>query len=176
MTQLIVISAIGRDRHGVVHDLSQCILDCGGNILESRMTRLGQEFAMLLLISGNWHTLNRLEQALARLEKSAGISISVRQTEQAKPDGELLPYAIDVISLDQQGIVYELSRFLSSRNIDIAEVSTRSYAAAHTGAPMFSVQMTIGVPGTLSIAQLREEFLELADGMNLDAIIEPVKT
>ncbi len=131
---------------------------------------------MLLLISGNWHTLNRLEQALARLEKSAGISISVRQTEQAKQNGELLPYAIDVISLDQQGIVYELSRFLSSRNIDIAEVSTRSYAAAHTGAPMFSVQMTIGVPATLSIAQLREEFLELADGMNLDAIIEPVKT
>ena len=57
MTEFIVISAVGRDRPGVVHALTQTVLDCGGNIVESRMTALGQDFAMLLLVSGNWHTL-----------------------------------------------------------------------------------------------------------------------
>ncbi|MGD8964940.1 MAG: glycine cleavage system protein R, partial [Gammaproteobacteria bacterium] len=64
----------------------------------------------------------------------------------------------------------------SAREIDIAELNTRSYAAAHTGAPMFSVQMTINVPGELQIAALRDEFMDFCDQLNLDAIMEPVKT
>ena len=47
MSQLIVISAIGTDRTGVVQDLSKVVLACGGNIEESRMTTLGAEFAVV---------------------------------------------------------------------------------------------------------------------------------
>ena len=54
MTQLIVLSVLGSDRSGVVDSISKVILDCGGNIEESRMTALGKEFAMLMLVSGNW--------------------------------------------------------------------------------------------------------------------------
>ena len=53
MSQLIVISAVGTVRTGVVQDLTKVILSCDGNIEESRMTTLGSEFAMLLLVSGN---------------------------------------------------------------------------------------------------------------------------
>ena len=59
--------------------------------------------------------------------------------------------------------------------IDIAELNTRSYAAAHTGAPMFAVQMIVNVPTRIHLSSLREEFLELCDNLNLDAILEPVK-
>ena len=86
-----------------------------------------------------------------------------------------MPYAVDVIALDQQGIVYHLADFFSSRDIEIADVATRRYAAAHTGAPMFAVQMAVNIPARLNLAQLREEFLELGDRLNLDAILEPVK-
>ena len=51
MEQLMVISAVGGDRTGVVHDLTRVVLDCGGSIRESRMTTLGSEFAMLVLVS-----------------------------------------------------------------------------------------------------------------------------
>ena len=51
MQQLIVITAMGSDRPGVVHDLTKAVLECGGNIVESRMTALGSEFAMLLALS-----------------------------------------------------------------------------------------------------------------------------
>ena len=61
------------------------------------------------------------------------------------------------------------------RAVDIAELSTRSYAAAHTGAPMFSVQMIVNVPSRLHIGVLREEFMDFCDHLNLDAIFEPVK-
>lgn len=175
MTQSIVISAIGTDRPGVVTSLSECILKGGGNILESRMTRLGEEFAMLALVSGSWAAQSKLQSALDKLAEEQALAITVRPTKSPSDQSERVPYAVDVISLDQQGIVYELSRFMSSRNIDISEVNTRAYRAAHTGAPMFAVQMHIGIPADASIARLREEFLEACDNMNLDAIIEPVK-
>jgi glycine cleavage system transcriptional repressor len=40
---------------------------------------------------------------------------------------------------------------------------------------MFSVQMTVNVPGSAPIAQLRDEFLDLCEQLNLDSILEPVK-
>ena len=40
---------------------------------------------------------------------------------------------------------------------------------------MFSVYMVVHVPTRIHIAALREEFMDLCDHMNLDAILEPLK-
>lgn len=175
MKQLIVITAVGSDRAGLVHELTRLVLNCGGNIVESRMTGLGSEFAMLLLVSGNWHTPAKLESELEKLSQTLGLTVSFRRTQQRKISADHLPYAVDVVCLDQPGIVYNLANFFSNRGIDISELTTRSYLAAHTGAPMFSVQMNVSIPSKIQISGLREEFLEFCDQMNLDAIIEPIK-
>jgi glycine cleavage system transcriptional repressor len=175
MSQLIVISAIGSDRTGVVQDLTKVILAGDGNIEESRMTTLGAEFAMLLLVSGNWATLNKLEQGINKLARSAELTVTIRPTDTKLPAGDRMPYAVDIVSLDQQGIVFNLANFFAARDIEIADVATRSYAAAHTGSPMFAVQMAINVPASVHVAQFREEFMEICDLLNLDAILEPVK-
>ena len=173
--QFIVISALGSDRTGLVYDLTRVVLDCTGNIVDSRMSALGSEFAMLLLVSGNWHTLAKLETELKKLSDTSGITVSLRRTEQRPQRKDVVTYSVDVVCLDQPGIVHHLAGFFSSRGIDIAELNTRSYAAAHTGAPMFSVQMVVHVPAKVHIAALREEFMDLCDQLNLDAILEPVK-
>ena len=175
MSQLIVLSAIGTDRTGVVQDISKEILSCGGNIEESRMATLGSEFAILMLVSGNWHTLTRLQNGLDKLNKDDNLTVSIRKTGERAVKEDRMPYAVDIVSLDQQGIVFNLADFFASRDIEIADVATRRYAAAHTGAPMFAVQMAINVPASVHIVQLRDEFLELCDRLNLDAILEPVK-
>ncbi len=175
MKQLVVITAVGDDRPGVVHDLSRAVLDCGGNIVESRMSALGSDFAMLLLVSGNWHTLAKLESELKKLEENQGLSIILRRTEARTAEADRIPYAIDVVCLDQAGIVFNLASFFACREIEIAELNTRSYAAAHTGAPMFSVQMSVNIPSDMQISVLRDEFMDFCDQLNLDAIMEPVK-
>ena len=175
MSQLIVLSAIGTDRTGVVQDISKVILGCGGNIEESRMTMLGAEFAVLMLVSGNWHTLNRLERGLEKLSGDDTLTFTIRKTGERPVSKDRMPYAVDVVSLDQQGIVFGLANFFASRDIEIADVATRRYSAAHTGAAMFAVQMAVNVPSSVHISQLREEFLEMSDRLNLDAILEPVK-
>jgi len=175
MKQLIAISALGSDRTGLVYDVTRVVVDCGGNVLESRMTALGNEFAMLMLVSGNWHTLAKLEAELAKLAETAGLTITMRRTEPRPPRTDMVSYTVDVVCLDQPGVLHALSGFFSSRGIDIGDITTRTYNAAHTGAPMFSVYMIVLVPTRVHIAALREEFMDLCDHMNLDAILEPLK-
>jgi len=172
MKQHLAVSAIGSDRTGMVHELTRVISESS----ESRMASLGTEFAMLLLVSGNWHALAKLETELKRLADTSNLSIHLKRTEPRTARTDMLPYSIDVVCLDQSGIVSGLSGFFASRGIDIAEVSTRSYPAAHTGAPMFAVQMIVNVPSRIHVAHLREEFMEFCDSLNLDAILEPVKS
>ena len=176
MKQHLTISAIGNDRPGIVHDLTRIIAECGGSIGESRMAGLGADFAMLLLVTGNWHALARLETDLKKFAETAGLNLQLHRTEDRTPKPEMLPYSVDVVCLDQSGIVSKLAGFFSTRNIDIAELNTRGYTAAHTGAAMFAVQMLVNVPARLQVAALREEFMDFCDHLNLDAILEPVKT
>jgi glycine cleavage system transcriptional repressor len=175
MKQHLAISAIGGDRIGLIHDLSKAVADCGGSISESRMTALGAEFAILMLVSGNWHAVARVETELKKLAEASGVTLLVRRTDQRPAREDMVPYSVDVVCLDQTGIVSALTGFFAARGIDVSELTTRSYAAAHTGAPMFGLYMVVNVPSSIHLGAMREEFLDLCDQLNLDAILEPVK-
>ncbi|HHH39824.1 MAG TPA: glycine cleavage system protein R [Sedimenticola sp.] len=171
----LVISALGSDRPGIVDQLSKIILDSGCSIVDSRMTVLGGEFAILLMIEGNWNTLAKLEGNIPAIEQQLSLTVISKRTTERLAGPDLLPYAVEVVSLDHPGIVHHLASFFSQRKINIEDMATSGYAAAHTGAPMFAVHMTVGIPSNIHIATLREEFMEFCDAMNLDAVLEPIK-
>lgn len=171
----LVISALGRDRPGIVTALAKEILDNGCNIVDSRMTVLGGEFAAMLLVEGRWNTLTRVEKSLPDLGKIHDLLITAKRTEPRALDNHLLPYLVEVIAMDHPGIVHNLAEFFALREINIEDLATHTYAAPHTGTPMFAVNMTIGVPSGTHIGGLREEFIDYCDALNLDAVLEPIK-
>ncbi len=175
MNNQLVIAALGEDRPGLVDRLSGWVLESGCNIADSRMTVLGGEFAVLLLVNGNWNNLAKLEDQCDAMQTQLGMTLSIKRTEQKPAEGDFLPYGVDVVSLDHPGIVHNLASFFSQRSINIQDLSTSSYSAPHTGTQMFAVHMTLDVPADVHIATLREEFLDFCDRLNLDAVIEPVK-
>ncbi len=168
----LAITAIGPDRAGLVRDLSRIVTNAAGNILESRMIALGSEFAVLMLISGNWHAVAKIREKLDALQQSDGMTITIRDSA-PRVGVAAAPYVIDVVSLDHEGIVLGMSNFFAGRDLEIAELNTRRYNAPHTGAAMFSVQMTVNIPADIQVSTLRDEFLEFCDRENLDAIMEP---
>lgn len=174
MDKLMAITAIGPDRAGLIRDLSQAVTGSGGSIRESRMISLGSDFAVLMLVAGNWHSVNKIRDRLEQLQKDSGLTITVRDTE-PRTIAPSAPYNIDVVALDQEGIVLRLSSFFANRELEIAEMNTRRYNAPHTGAAMFSVQMTVNLPADVHVATLRDEFLDFCDEHNLDAIMEPAQ-
>ncbi|MEN8168076.1 MAG: glycine cleavage system protein R [Pseudomonadota bacterium] len=171
----LVISALGKDRPGIVKSLTKKVLDGGCNIADSRMTVLGGEFAIMLLVEGQWNTLAKLENALPDLQDELDLTIIGKRTDQRAQASNMLPYLVDVVSMDHPGIVNQLAEFFSERNINIEDLVTTSYAAAHTGTPMFSVHMSVGIPANIHLAGLRDEFMDYCDALNLDAVIEPIK-
>ncbi len=171
----LVISALGQDRPGIVNHISKAIYELDCNITDSRMTVLGGEFAILLLVEGPWNQLAKLEDQVPDLQQRLDLTIITKRTEERTADANLLPYGVDVVALDHPGIVYSLATFFSEKNINIEDMTTSSYAAAHTGTPMFSVRMSIGIPANIHIAALRDEFMDFCDSMNIDAVLEPIK-
>jgi len=172
MIKNLVISALGNDKPGLVNQLSKAILDQAGNISESPMMVLGGEFAIMLLVTGNQDCINNINSKLEETGNTLGLTITAKETKTQESKQKRLPYQVTVVSMDHPGIVHNITDFLSTRNLNIEEIETKTYPAAHTGTPMFSLEITISVPADSSVKMLRDEFIIFCDDLNLDASLE----
>ncbi len=170
----LVLSAIGKDQTGIVDRLTRAVYDLKLNINDSRMTVMGGEFAVQMLVEGAWNQIAMLETMLPELESKLGLTIHGKRTDIRVIDTKIRPYSVEVVALDDPGIVHHLAGFFSQHHINIEELHTSSYAAPHTGTQMFAVNLQVGIPANVQIAALRDEFMEFCDSMNLDAVLEPI--
>jgi len=171
----LVITASGEDKIGLVDRLAGRIADSGCNIEESRMAVLQSQFASIILVSGSWHALSKLEAQLPSLGQQLGLTIRHERTRRRERIEPAIPYNVEVVSMVHPEIVHSLAAFFSRNGINIEELQTSTYPAPHTGTPMFSVVMTVGVHAKVHIPTLRGDFLDYCDDLNLDATFEPVR-
>jgi len=175
MKEFLVISAIGSDQPGIANALSKLVTNSNCNIDDSRMTVLGGEFAVLMLVSGETNNIEAIENKLPPLAKTLNLTSITKRTTSKTSETSLQPYGVEVIALDNQGIVHEIASFFSGQGINIENIDTETYAAPHTGSPMFSLSMTVNLPADVQISRLRDQFLTFCDDRNLDSNIEPLK-
>ena len=175
MLNYIVISALGQDRPGIVKEVSKTILDCGGNITESRMSVLGDEFALMVMVTGADQTIAAVEEALNSLKKKLDLTIISKKTSKRTAQQAKIPYKIEIISMDHPGIVHNVTDYLSAKHINVEELSTNSYSAAHTGTPMFSLDINITIPDNINVSNFKKEFTAFCDELNLDVSLKPCK-
>jgi glycine cleavage system transcriptional repressor len=174
MPKKLVITALGADRSGIVNELSNVLYSNQLNIEDSRMSVLGGEFAILLLVSGAADAIDAFVAKCPEIEDSLQMKLTVKTTETRAELQELVAYDVDVVAIDNPGIVHNLASFFSDRQINIMDLETDRYAAPHTGTPMFSLHITIGVPADMAIASLRDDFMTTCDELNLDATLSLV--
>ena len=169
MSVQLVITALGEDRPGIVDELSKVLGEQQLNIEDSRMTVLGGEFAILMLVSGASNSIDAFMEQVPELEGILRMKLLVKLTRKKPEIKKLAPYVVEVVSIDHLGIVQDIARFFATRNINIIDLDTSHYAAAHTGTPMFALHMTVEIPSEQPIAKLRDEFISMCDELNLDA-------
>jgi glycine cleavage system transcriptional repressor len=169
----LVITASGEDKVGLVDQLSSKIAESGCNIEESRMAVLGGQFALIMLLSGPWNSLSKLEGQMGPLGDQLELTIIHKRTHKRDRTKPVIPYTVEVVAMDHPGIVRNLSAFFSKNGINIEELQTDTYPAPHTGTAMFSVIMTVGIQADVHIPTLRGNFLDYCDDLNLDASFEP---
>jgi len=175
VTKNLIVSISAEDKPGLIHELADTVLDSGCMVKDSRIAALAGELSALLLVSGNWNNLAKLEVQLAKL-RGPDIQLRVNRIESPLGIGDKLPYAVEVITTQQPTVVQHLSHFFFRRNISIEELHSRGYSAPHTATQMFSVNLIVGIPTQLHVATVREEFMDFCDEHNWDAVIEPLKS
>jgi len=171
----LLISAFGAANHSPLVAISKRISDCGCNLAEARVASLGSDLSVLALAQGPWDAIAKLENALARLERDGEVRLVHFRTGAKQQQSNLLPYVVEVVAADKPGVLFQLAEFFARQGITIEQLHSTRYRAMQTGADMFSAQITIGIPNTMHIAALRDDFLEFCDGLNLDAIMDPMK-
>ena len=175
MDNHLVLAALGADRTGIVDEISRIASETRCNITDSRMVVMGQEFSIIMMISGAWDAIAKFENHIPVLEQRLNLAIITKRTEARQPQREAIPYRVDVIALDNPGIVHDIANFFASQQINIESLETSTYAAPHTGSPMFALNMIVNIPAKAHLASLRENFMIFCDDRNLDAILEPYK-
>ncbi|NTV96218.1 MAG: glycine cleavage system protein R, partial [Thiobacillus sp.] len=104
----LVITATGEDQVGLVQRFTSRIVDAGCNIEESRMSLLGGQFAIIMLVSGRWDALTKLEDRLTAVGTELNLAIVQKRTRELERTQPLVPYSINVVAMDHPGIVHNL--------------------------------------------------------------------
>lgn len=142
-------------------------------VVTSRLTRHGECSALVLQISGSWDALARLEAGLPALAKKHDFTVNVVRSAALENRPQALPYVAYVSSAYRSDIVNELCQFFIDHNVELENLTCDTYQAPQTGGTMLNATFTVTLPAGVQISWLRDQFLDFADALNLDALIEP---
>ncbi len=178
MKQWFALSAIGRDRPGIVADLSELIYECDCNLEDSSMTVLGSEFAVLLLLSGQGDEIGeRLSAACKRLEWEKRLTVFFRPLDSdpstAVSRAENKAFALQASGLDKAGIVARVSRCLAEHDISIVQMETQSRPEPMSGGPFYTMRIEMSVPPGVEESTLRDRLESIGRELYVDIALEP---
>jgi glycine cleavage system regulatory protein len=180
-----VITSFGRDRKGIVNEVTAAVLAARGNVEESRMARLRGDFTITMLVSfvRDQSDVDAFKSDLARIE---GLTTSVRassEDEEFRRDGAAKTVSTHRRVLlrgnDFPGITHAFTRVLFDRDVNIESMTTDTAPAPFGTERLFLVDALVRLSaGAASIDALGASLRALERDMGLDVEIlehEPAK-
>jgi len=166
MTSL-VMSFIGRDKPGLVGLLSKTIAEHKGNWQESGMSRLGGQFAGILVIQVAEEEQDALIQALTDLE-GQGLKVSVERSDETEADTPTRAITLDLIGHDKPGIVRDISRALAEMQINVHKMQTELTSGSMSGELLFRASAELQVPTPVDLNELQDRLEAIASDLMVD--------
>ena len=158
----IIITAIGIDKPGLVDQISSIINDNDGNIENSKMVKIENQFAMII----DFYCSKNLDTIKTKLGNIEGLEITYKPVQMSKEYNKINQYLIS--GADNQGIIKKVSSFLSKNNINIIELNTFVQLAPITGSPLFNMEITISYNDNHNIEKIYSKLSNLCENLNLD--------
>lgn len=165
--QLLVISALGADRPGIVAQVTEFLGGHHMNVEDARMATLGGEFALMMLVSGTHHAVESVQADVGAFEKKSGLSMRLKSTQKPAPASGV-PYVVKAYCMDREGVVHTIASALAQRGVNITRLESTAYSAPFSGTTLFKMTLHMMVPNELLLKQLRAELERVAEGENID--------
>lgn len=159
---MFIITAVGPDRPGMAHAMAARLAAYDCNIEDTTMTRLGGEFAMILLVTPPPGLgLENLVQELESLKSSHSLFVSCKEIMDASTEAtrEAVPrYILSVYGPENKGLVARITDALAARGVNITDVQTR----VANGGTVYVMIFEIELPPELPAEMLQEGLTTVA--------------
>ena len=176
MTKKYIVTAFGKDRTGIVADVSQVLYEYGCNLEDTRMANLSGDFSLLILFSSpdDKDIDTKLSEAYSRFESQKGICAYIRPVsgELSKSSAPLINHTLTVEGLDHTGIVYRISRYLADRKVNINNLDSSVTHTPESGAAVYHMQIQIQVPSEISMETIETGLGQLAEELHVEITID----
>jgi len=160
----LIISAVGSDRPGIVSEISGVITSHGGNVEESRMSRLGSDFAIIMLISVIPDWQESLEVALQSISE---LKIITKPTI-TQESSDNIQCQIDLCGADNEGIIKVMSKYLAGKSINIIDMQTHISHAPVSGTPLFNLKAITVIPENVNLTNIQSDLNQIAQKLGVE--------
>jgi glycine cleavage system transcriptional repressor len=175
MEKKYILAAFGTDRPGIVAGVTQVIYESGCNLEDSAMTRLADQFTMIVLFAGREEGLEeRLSMECRRLEIEKGITAFIRPLSGEKVERRepFSTHTFHVEGIDQAGIVYKISKYLADNNVNIANLHSTLTPSPESGSAIYTMEIQAEVPEITSLDDLHNGLIQIGDELNVEVTFE----
>ena len=152
------LSAIGRDRPGIVAAITRDLLAHGVNIEDSQMAILRGHFTMMLVVAvPDELDLQALAADLEGTGKGLGLeALSLSEIADLEAEGIQVPsHIVSVYGADHPGIVHAIASALAERDVNITDLNTR-LLGDDDGLPLSVLVLEVAPPAELGAEELRQ--------------------
>ncbi|MCS7262285.1 MAG: ACT domain-containing protein [Aquificaceae bacterium] len=164
--KFFMLSLFGKDRPGIVARVSKVLYEMGLNLEESSMTRLRDEFTIMLIVSSCRDISS--EELLANLREVSqelGLFLMCKEVEERECPRMGALYRLVVFGSDKPGIVYAVSSKLASLGFNISDLRTEKAGGLYV--------MVLQAEGREEMEQvLREGLEEIKHSVGVDISLE----
>jgi glycine cleavage system regulatory protein len=167
----LVMTVIGRDRPGLVESIARLVAQHGGNWLESRMCRLGGEFAGILRIHIDSASEAALRHDLQSLQ-GQGLTVIAAATQAAAEADHGRMAQLELMGQDRPGIVREISHALARQGVNVEELTTECSSAPMSGENLFKATARLRLPESCTVDMLRQDLERIGGNLLVDVTIE----
>ena len=164
-----ILLAVGKDRPGIVDNVSTFLFEREANIEDSRMAVMGGCFSIMTLFSCRPEDSDAIKKNLNALE-TQGLQVSLHDAEDpaAIPKSPALPLHIDIRAMDHPGIVKKVVHILHHLDVNILSLNTQVTRAPLSGTDLFGLNIEAAVPAEKRIAEIKAALSQLAVEIDLD--------
>ncbi len=170
--QEFVITAVGKNRTGLVDALSGVVAQHGGNWERSSLAELAGTFAGVVLVRVPTASVDGLLADLDQIEAEGLLRLEVESTDgTAESAADVSPprvrFRVEVTGQDHPGIVHDITHALAERRIGI-ETFTSEVVPAPLGGQMFTAVLILHSDSVLEADELQEFVEEVASDLIVD--------
>jgi glycine cleavage system regulatory protein len=169
MITTLVLTVIGRDQPGLVRNVASVIAAQGGNWLESRLCRLGGEFAGIVRVEVE---SAKAAELTAALQKVAGLRVTVHAEDGAAGAAPVAAAALDLVGSDRPGILREVSAVLAAHGLNVEDLATERVEAPMGGGKLFQLRALVSVPAGVELVRVRADLEKLAADLMVELKLE----